>query len=1065
MDDFLNNEHNLDLIEDKLEGRGSVFETAYAAGETLGDRFRVERVLGRGNIGRVYQVTEQGTGKPFAVKTIYARFCNEPKAARNLLDLAKHMATVRHPNVASIQDTGRTAGLIYLVLPLLKGRTLEEALKVTIPKAQKSGIPVKQTTQIVDSVKGALGAVGDERPHLDLLPRNIFVSPQGLVVADAGLMHAVLPGLRPDDFQIMDGLEYMSPELRMGREVRASADVYSVGKILYHLVTLKKPPMDVTDIPIVGDYPPAMADLIRNAIAENPHQRYENVAMLAEGYHAVLAGQAAPTPRPQLHVVPSSQKAADDEDVQVFDEETRSLRSVSEDESAASGELDDVAAAAAALDDLSADIAAGPASTARAEVSPFDDDQLPAEDVDDSALDDLFPESDAEDLAELDLDEELPPIFEDEDIAPEDVDINFDDSDESLEDALRSALDSQPDEAEEETEPEPEPEPVIEDDEALEIVDSLDDVEGISHEAPEPGEGIEGEHVFGAGEMFAPEEDADELRESSLHELAGLDIGIDLDELSDEVEAAPAESAALAPEEESDDLVNLGLDATPSDEDSAFEASLGEAAAEVLDTGAEEEFAPVEDIDADEFAVDAPTGSGFDEDTVEDSAEEFDIADLAPDAAVAEDEESEPEAAASELEEPEEEDETAAALAELEAASQIDDMAALESVFDGVDSDAFDFEAAEAAVDEAVDEAAIEPSDLDELDSLLESAEIESAEAEEATEDEGQITRIENAAASLMEAVEPLGEDLAEELAEEEDMAAEAAAREATAAQGAMGMTGVIAETAPAGAQVAIPEPLSRSAYLPRRKKFPFAKVAMVAVLSAAIVAAALYFVPGSPLRPAGQPTVTELAPDTEPVPQTVTPPADMAGEGEGGAFVDEGEGETGAESDTGAKSDKVASKADKAATSKSSSGIKTPKSLDAAPTPFPSTAELRRKDDAYIPKPAGVTEPTPPSPPAAPVAKSALTAADINAVINRRIGRINYCFKEGLEENPSMSGRAEILFTIQPSGAVSSARVASSTLASPAAEECLRRRVMRMKFPAVSGPAKTVKFPFYYSK
>ncbi|MBZ0270991.1 AgmX/PglI C-terminal domain-containing protein, partial [bacterium] len=95
----------------------------------------------------------------------------------------------------------------------------------------------------------------------------------------------------------------------------------------------------------------------------------------------------------------------------------------------------------------------------------------------------------------------------------------------------------------------------------------------------------------------------------------------------------------------------------------------------------------------------------------------------------------------------------------------------------------------------------------------------------------------------------------------------------------------------------------------------------------------------------------------------------------------------------------------------------------------------------------------------------SDLSSTDINAVINAAVGRITYCFSRGIEENPEMSGVATIQFTIEPTGRVSNAVVSASTLGSPVAEECLRRRVMRLHFPAYAGAPKTVRFPFKYSR
>ncbi|MCZ7586395.1 MAG: protein kinase [Deltaproteobacteria bacterium] len=302
MDDFLKDD-SLELLEARLEDLRQAVEKTYAVGDKIAGRFVVERAIGRGNLGRVYQVTETAGGGPFAVKTLYPRFSDKPEVAARLGEAAEHLRSARHPNLAAMLETGSADGLLYVKMPLLKGRTLASALRVTMPRARAGGIPVKQTAQIVESIAKASEGAGYRFPHLNLLPRNMFVSPSGLVLSDAGLMHSVLPALTKDDLLVMDGREYLAPELFADHAGGAPADVYSLGKLLYQLVTLKHPPSHVEDVRVVGDYPESMADLILHAVEENPSRRYANAGALAEGFREVMAGALAPSPRAGLHVV------------------------------------------------------------------------------------------------------------------------------------------------------------------------------------------------------------------------------------------------------------------------------------------------------------------------------------------------------------------------------------------------------------------------------------------------------------------------------------------------------------------------------------------------------------------------------------------------------------------------------------------------------------------------------------------------------------------------------------------------------------------------------------------
>ncbi|MBZ0271746.1 protein kinase, partial [bacterium] len=295
MDDFLADE-TLDLLEARLEGKRGVFEKIFAVGETIAGRYKVERVVGRGNIGRVYQVLDTGTGKHFAIKTVYPRFSGHPDVGPRLEALARRLSGVRHENVVSVLEYGRDHDLLFLKLPWMKARTLESALEATIPAARTRGIPVKQARQALEHAAKALSAAGFDLPHLDLVPKNMFVSPQGLAVADLGLMHAVLPAIEPDDISVMDFREYLAPEISDARAVSAASDTYTMGKVLYRLVTLRHPGRHVTDVPIVGEYPPAVADLIKFATDDAPGARYAHAGALAEAFDDVLHGGPAPSP-------------------------------------------------------------------------------------------------------------------------------------------------------------------------------------------------------------------------------------------------------------------------------------------------------------------------------------------------------------------------------------------------------------------------------------------------------------------------------------------------------------------------------------------------------------------------------------------------------------------------------------------------------------------------------------------------------------------------------------------------------------------------------------------------
>ena len=268
------------------QARVAPITTTLEPGQVLAQRYRIQRLLGKGGMGAVYLAEDEVLGELVALKVIssafaadevamVARFRREAAAARK----------VSSPSVIRIHDLGEARpGLLYLSMEYFAGRTLTEII------AQRGVVPLKDVQDMLQQIGAGLEAAHQVGViHRDLKPSNILVGERGMVkIIDFGLATT----------QVSDGLtatgtmlgtpHYMAPEQVRGRPVDARTDIYALGALAYHLVC-GRPPF-AGDNPIaIGfahisesivaprllrkDVPPALEAAIVAALAKAPEDR------------------------------------------------------------------------------------------------------------------------------------------------------------------------------------------------------------------------------------------------------------------------------------------------------------------------------------------------------------------------------------------------------------------------------------------------------------------------------------------------------------------------------------------------------------------------------------------------------------------------------------------------------------------------------------------------------------------------------------------------------------------------------------------------------------------------
>jgi len=259
-------------------------------GDTLIDsvfdgRYRIIRKLGAGGMANVYLAEDQELGRSVAIKILDGRHAADNSFIERFRREAKNAAGLSHPNIVSIYDRGEAEGTYYIAMEYLSGRSLKELI------VSRGPTPIKIAVDYTRQMLAALGfAHRNGIVHRDIKPHNVVVDSDGrLKVTDFGIARSGASQMT-EVGSIIGTAQYLSPEQARGAPVDQRSDVYSVGVVLYEMLTGKVPftgdtPLEIamkhlSEVPVPPsetreDVPEDLDYIVLRALAKDPEDRYQ----------------------------------------------------------------------------------------------------------------------------------------------------------------------------------------------------------------------------------------------------------------------------------------------------------------------------------------------------------------------------------------------------------------------------------------------------------------------------------------------------------------------------------------------------------------------------------------------------------------------------------------------------------------------------------------------------------------------------------------------------------------------------------------------------------------------
>ena len=257
-------------------------------GTLLSNRYRLESKLGSGGMSTVYLAIDETLGRHVAVKIMHREISDQQDQLERFRREARAVAQLSHPNLVGVIDAGEDGGHPYIVFEYVPGQTLKERISAS------GRLPLDEATAYAIEIgRGLASAHAQMLVHRDVKPQNVLIDAEGRAkITDFGIARSIESSGLTATGRVLGTTDYVSPEQAMGREVDARTDVYSLGIVLYEMLTgdvpfhaetqvgvaMKHVNEAVPDVQVLRpDASAALASAVERATAKDPVDRYPDM--------------------------------------------------------------------------------------------------------------------------------------------------------------------------------------------------------------------------------------------------------------------------------------------------------------------------------------------------------------------------------------------------------------------------------------------------------------------------------------------------------------------------------------------------------------------------------------------------------------------------------------------------------------------------------------------------------------------------------------------------------------------------------------------------------------------
>ena len=268
-------------------------------GKLLGNRYEIIEKIGSGGMATVYKAKCLVLKRFVAVKVLRDEFTTDEEFIKRFNIEAQAVASLTHPNIVSVYDVGHEGNLYYIVMELVKGKTLKEII------VEDGALGWKWSVKIAMQIASALEtAHRNNIIHRDIKPHNIIITEDGVAkVTDFGIAKAVSNSTITAFGTTIGSVHYFSPEHARGGFTDARSDLYSLGVVMYEMVTGRVPfdsdtPVSVAlkhmqeepiePIKIKPDLPQCVNDIIMKAMRKDANERYQTATEMIKDLELAL---------------------------------------------------------------------------------------------------------------------------------------------------------------------------------------------------------------------------------------------------------------------------------------------------------------------------------------------------------------------------------------------------------------------------------------------------------------------------------------------------------------------------------------------------------------------------------------------------------------------------------------------------------------------------------------------------------------------------------------------------------------------------------------------------------